>query len=107
MNNDEPKVVLIAGASGLVGGYVLDSLLDAPDFARVFAISRRPLGRDHSRLANRIVQFEKMETQLKGTQCHVAFCFLGTTMKQAGSEKAFRQVDHDLVLSFARAAKAS
>jgi uncharacterized protein YbjT (DUF2867 family) len=100
-------VALLAGASGFVGGHVLDGLLDAPDFARVFAVSRRPLGREHSRLANRIVQFEKLETQLKGTQCQVAFCCLGTTLKQAGSEKAFRQVDHDLVLSFARAAKAA
>lgn len=107
MASNEPKVALLAGASGFVGGYVLDSLLDAPDFSRVFAISRRPLGREHSRLANRIVQFEKLETQLKGMQCQVAFCCLGTTMKHAGSEKAFRAIDHDLVLSFARAAKAA
>ena len=107
MSANEPRVALLAGASGFVGGYVLDSLLDAPDFTRVFAISRRPLGREHPRLANRIVQFEKLETQLKGVQCHVAFCCLGTTMKQAGSEKAFRQIDHDLVLSFARVAKAA
>jgi uncharacterized protein YbjT (DUF2867 family) len=108
MNNDEPKVALLAGASGLVGGYALDSLLDAPDFARVFAISRRPLGREHSRLANRIVQFDRLEAQLKGTVCHVAFCCLGTTRKKAGgSEEAFREVDYDLTLAFARAARAA
>jgi uncharacterized protein YbjT (DUF2867 family) len=107
MADNEARVALLAGASGLVGGYVLDSLLDAPDFTRVFAISRRPLGREHPRLANRILQFEKLETQLKGGQCHVAFCCLGTTMKQAGSEEAFRQVDYDFVLSFARAAQAA
>jgi uncharacterized protein YbjT (DUF2867 family) len=107
MSSNEPRVALLAGASGFVGGYVLDSLLDAADFARVFAISRRPIGREHPRLANRIVQFDKLESQLKGGQCHVAFCCIGTTMKQAGSERAFREVDHDLVLSFARAAKAS
>ncbi|MEJ0037040.1 MAG: NAD-dependent epimerase/dehydratase family protein [Gammaproteobacteria bacterium] len=107
MSSNEPRVALLAGASGFVGGYVLDSLLDAPDFSRVFAVSRRPLGREHPRLANRIVQFEKLESQLKGGQCHIAFCCLGTTMKQAGSEKAFREVDHDLVLSFARVAKAA
>jgi uncharacterized protein YbjT (DUF2867 family) len=107
MSSNEPRVALLAGASGFVGGYVLDSLLDAPDFARVFAISRRPLGREHVRLANRIVQFDKLETQLKGLQCHVAFCCVGTTMKRAGSERAFREIDHDLVLSFARVAKAA
>jgi uncharacterized protein YbjT (DUF2867 family) len=107
MAENEPRVALLAGASGLVGGYVLDSLLDAPDFARVFAISRRPLGREHPRLANRIVQFDKLETQLKGTQCHVAFCCLGTTLKRAGGESGFRQVDYDYVVSFARAARAA
>ena len=65
----------------------------------------RPLGREHSRLANRIVQFDKLESQLKGQTCHVAFCCLGTTLKQAGSEQAFRQVDFDYVLAFARAAR--
>jgi uncharacterized protein YbjT (DUF2867 family) len=105
MADQEPRVTLLAGASGLVGGYVLDALLDAPDFGRVFAVTRRPLGREHPRLANRIVQFDKLEAQLKGLTCHVAFCCLGTTMKQAGSEQAFRQVDLDTVLAFARAAR--
>jgi uncharacterized protein YbjT (DUF2867 family) len=105
MADQEPRVALLAGASGLVGGYVLDALLDAPDFSRVFAVTRRPLGREHSRLANRIVQFEKLETQLKGQTCHTAFCCIGTTMKQAGSQEAFRQVDLDYVVAIARAAR--
>jgi uncharacterized protein YbjT (DUF2867 family) len=107
MAANEPKVALLAGASGFVGGYVLENLLDSPDFTRVLAVSRRPLGREHPRLANRIVQFDKLEAQLKGIQCHVAICCLGTTRARAGSEQAFRAVDHDLVLSFARAAKAA
>jgi uncharacterized protein YbjT (DUF2867 family) len=105
MADQEPRVALLAGASGLLGGYVLDALLDAPDFGRVYAVTRRPLGREHSHIANRIVQFDKLETQLKGVTCHVAFCCLGTTRKQAGSEQAFRQVDFDYVLAFARAAR--
>src|SRR4029078_5837378 len=105
MAEQEPRVALLAGASGLVGGYVLDALLDAPDFGRVYVITRRPLGREHPRIANRIVQFDKLEAQLKGVTCQVAICCLGTTMKRAGSEQAFRQVDCDYVLAFARAAR--
>jgi uncharacterized protein YbjT (DUF2867 family) len=101
------KVVLLAGASGLVGKYALDAFLDAPDIGRVFAVTRRPLGREHPRLANRIVQFDNMEAQLKGTTCDVAVCCLGTTLRQAGSESAFRRVDVDYVLAFARTAKAA
>jgi uncharacterized protein YbjT (DUF2867 family) len=107
MADSEPKVALLAGASGLVGGRLLEALLEAPDFARVYAISRRPLGREHPRLANRIVQFEKLESQLKGVTCHVAFCCLGTTIRQARSQQAFRHVDENLVLAFGRAAKAA
>jgi uncharacterized protein YbjT (DUF2867 family) len=105
MAEQEPRVALLAGASGLVGGYVLDALLDAPDFGRVYVITRRPLGREHPRIANRIVQFDKLEAQLKGVTCQVAICCLGTTLKRAGSEQAFRQVDFDYVLAFARAAR--
>jgi uncharacterized protein YbjT (DUF2867 family) len=107
MPDPEPKIVLFAGASGLVGKYALDALLDAPDIARVFAITRRPLGQEHPRLANRIVRFDDLETQLKGMTCHVAVCCLGTTIRDAGSQEAFRRVDVDYVLSFARAAKAA
>jgi uncharacterized protein YbjT (DUF2867 family) len=107
MAEGEQKVVLLAGASGYVGNLALDSLLDSADVSRVFAVTRRPLGREHPRLANRIVRFEQIESQLKGISCHVALCALGTTLRQAGSRQAFRQVDVDAVLAFARTAKAA
>jgi uncharacterized protein YbjT (DUF2867 family) len=103
----EPKIALLAGASGFVGNLALDALLDSSDVSRVFAITRRPLGREHPRLANRIIQFEQIESQLKGLTCQFALCCLGTTRRQAGSEQAFRQVDVDAVLAFARTAKAA
>jgi uncharacterized protein YbjT (DUF2867 family) len=105
MAEGESRVVLLAGASGFVGNLALDALLDAPDVSRVYAITRRPLGREHPRLANRIVQYDQLGAQLQGLTCDVAFCCLGTTIKQAGSQQAFRSVDLDSVIAFARAAK--
>ena len=102
-----PRIAWLAGATGLVGGYLLQDLLDSPDYARVYAVTRRPLGREHPRLANRIVQFDRLETQLKGTACTEAYCCLGTTIADAGSQEAFRRVDLEYVLAFARAARAS
>ena len=107
MAEGEQKTVLLAGASGYVGSLALEALLDSSDVSRVFAVTRRPLGREHPRLANRIVRFEQIESLLKGINCQVALCALGTTMRQAGSEQAFRQVDVDAVLAFARTAKAA
>jgi len=90
----------------MTGGYALEALLSAPDIGRVIAVSRRPLlGREHPRLANRIVQFEHLESQLKGVTADMAFCCLGTTLRKAGSQEGFRAVDVGCVLAFARAAR--
>src|SRR2546430_16365571 len=107
MAGAEGQLALLAGASGLAGGYALTALLEAPDIRRVLAVSRRPLGREHPRLANRIVQFEHLEAQLKGASCDVALCCLGATLRQAGSQERFRAVDIECVLAFARAARAA
>ena len=101
-----PRIALVAGCTGLVGGYLIQSLLEAPDYGRVFALTRRPLGRDHPKIANRIVVFARMAEQLKGTTAHEAFCCIGTTRAAAGSDEAFREADLDAVLLFARAARA-
>ena len=55
-----PRIALVAGATGLVGGLLLNTLLDAPDYTRVYALTRRPFGKEHPKLANRVVIFERM-----------------------------------------------
>src|ERR1700733_10749574 len=107
MTEAEPKVALLAGATGLVGGLLLNALLEAGDFSRIIAATRRPLAREHPRLANRTVQFDKLAAQLTGLSCDTAFCCLGTTIRTAGSEQAFRRVDVDYVLSVAHVAQAA
>jgi uncharacterized protein YbjT (DUF2867 family) len=107
MADGDTRIVLLAGASGLTGQHALEALLEAADISRVIAVSRRPLGREHAKLANRIVRFDALEAQLKGVQCDAALCCLGTTIRQAGSQAAFHAVDVDTVLAFARTAKAA
>jgi len=101
-----PKIALVAGGSGLVGGYLIQALLEAPEYGRVFALTRRPLGREHPKLANRIVLWPRMAEQLKGMTAHEAFCCIGTTRAAAGSDEAFRETDLDAVLLFAQASRA-
>jgi uncharacterized protein YbjT (DUF2867 family) len=104
--NATPNIAIVSGATGMVGGLLLNTLLEAPDYTRVYALTRRPLGREHPRLANRVVVFERMAEQLKGLVAQDAYCCIGTTIKDAGSEEAFRATDLDAVLLFARAARA-
>jgi uncharacterized protein YbjT (DUF2867 family) len=100
------RTAWIAGANGLTGRALVEVLLGAPDHGRIVAITRRPLGRDHGRLANRIVPlFGELGARLASQRCDDAFCCLGTTIARAGSEAAFRAVDLDEVLRFATVAR--
>jgi len=100
------RIALVAGANGLVGSRLLRVLAASGDYARVVALSRRPLSFEAPRLVNRIVQrFEQLEVELRGVSCHDAYCCLGTTRAAAGSDAAFSAVDHDLVLRFAAFAR--
>ena len=99
-----PQRILLAGATGLTGEHLLDRLLSEPTVARVLAPSRRPLAA-HAHLENPVGELAALLPELRGN-IDIAFCCLGSTLKQAGSQAAFRAVDYDLVLAFAERARA-
>jgi hypothetical protein len=70
-------------------------------------VTRRPLGCEHFRVANRIVQFEQLERQLLGLRCQVAFCCLGARAAERGVQESLERVDVGYTLAFARAARAA
>ncbi|EJM57143.1 oxidoreductase [Pseudomonas sp. KB_15] len=98
-----PQHVLLAGATGLTGEHLLDRLLNEPTISRVLAPSRRPLAK-HPHLENPVGDPAVFLPQLNG-RVDIAYCCLGTTIKQAGSEQAFRAVDLDMVVAFAKRAR--
>jgi len=95
------RTALLAGASGLVGGFLLRQLLDSPEYGRVIVLIRRPLELTHPKLAAVLVDFSDLGKIGADLRCDDAFCCLGTTIKRAGSRAAFRAVDHTAVLAFA------
>lgn len=99
------KTVWIAGASGLVGGELLKKLLADDAFGRVIAVGRRALPLQHLKLTQATVDFADQASFAALPAPEAAFSCLGTTIKKAGSKEAFRAVDHDAVLTVARAAK--
>ena len=99
-----PQRILLAGATGLTGEHLLDRLLSEPTVARVLAPSRRPLAA-HAHLENPVGELAALLPELRGN-IDIAFCCLGSTIKQAGSQEAFRAIDYDLVLAFAERARA-
>lgn len=99
------KTVLLAGASGLVGRALLTQLLAAPD-TRVHALLRRevPDLPVTPHLSRQLIDFVQPFALPRADLLYIA---LGTTLKAAGSEAAFRAVDFDAVVNVARAARAA
>lgn len=101
-------MILLAGGTGLVGAACLQCLAAEPGVAEVRALVRRPLptGARLPRIIEVVTDFDRLEDSpaLEGVQ--QVFCALGTTIRQAGSQAAFRLVDHDYPLRLARGALA-
>jgi len=101
--------VVVAGGTGLVGRAAIDLLLATPAVAAVTALVRREW-RDappHPKLAVAIIDFDRPEASASLLRGDALVCALGTTMKQAGSEAAFRRVDHDYPVALGRVARAA
>ncbi len=94
----------LAGASGLVGGTLLRGLLADAEFGRVVSVGRRVLPLADPKLSQVMIDFAASDAFDGLPSPDVAFCCLGTTIGKAGSQEAFRAVDHTAVLAFARAA---
>lgn len=98
-----PQYILLAGATGLTGEHLLDRLLSEPTVSRVLAPTRRPLA-EHPRLENPVGELHDLLAQLHG-QVDIAFCCLGSTIKEAGSQQAFRAIDLGMVEAFGKRAR--
>lgn len=101
----EPKSVLLAGATGLIGRCVMEQAVGQP-WLRLIALSRReaPMPRG-ARMEMLVAEPAGWPQAVATIAPDAVICALGTTLRQAGGEEAFRAVDYDLVLSLAKAAR--
>lgn len=93
------------GASGLVGSLAVRRL--AAEGHRVDALLRRPGGVVDPGWNERVATAEEWPGIVAALAPDAAVSALGTTLRQAGSQAAFRAVDFDMVVAFARAAPAA
>lgn len=95
------KTAIVIGATGLIGGFVLQELLASDDYDRVIAVVRRPVLPPHPKLVVMETPFDQLDKTLAGIKASEAFCCLGTTIRQAGTKAEFHKVDYGYSYSFA------
>lgn len=99
---DGSTLSLIAGATGLVGSHVVEQLGAARQ--KALALTRRPLDGLPDSVSAHVVDFERLVDGESLPEATHAYICLGTTIKKAGSQQAFRRVDHDYVIAMAQLA---
>ena len=98
------RIVILAGATGLVGQHILKGLLADPTVRAVHSLGRRAPATQHPKLTAHIVDFAALPPLPPADELYLA---LGTTIKVAGSQAAFRALDYDANLNVAQAALAA
>jgi len=101
------RSAVVAGATGLVGYALVEMLLadSAVGTVHVLVRAQRPEWQRRNGLAQHVVDYQNGLPPLPAVDD--AYSCLGTTIKAAGSQQAFRAVDFDAALGFARAAQAA
>lgn len=98
------RTVIIAGATGLVGREILEGLLADRTVVAVHSLGRKAPAIQHPKLTAHVVDFAALPALPSADEVYLA---LGTTIKVAGSQAAFRAVDYEANLAVATAALAA
>jgi uncharacterized protein YbjT (DUF2867 family) len=104
------RTVLLAGGTGLVGQACLRLLARDDRVAEIRLLTRRPSGAAHTglgpmtRVVEHVVDFERLDTQPDLFAVDAVLCALGTTIRVAGTQAAFRKVDYEYPLQIGKLA---
>jgi uncharacterized protein YbjT (DUF2867 family) len=99
------KKAIIAGASGLIGSKLLNILLLHPDYDEVLILVRKALPVRHKKLAQLVVDFDRLEEYSGSITGHALFCCLGSTKKKTPDLAIYRKIDCDYPVKLAQLAK--
>ena len=94
--------IILAGSSGLVGRELLKLLLESDKIETVYSLVRKPSNLEHHKLKEIFFDFEDDSAYKTLPSVGAIFCCLGTTIKIAGSQAAFKKVDFEYPLLLAK-----
>jgi uncharacterized protein YbjT (DUF2867 family) len=99
------KKAIVYGASGLVGSYILETLLNNANYEQVIIVVRKDLNIQHPKLKIIIGDFNSLPKVVKDVAVDEVFIALGTTQKKTPDKKLYYQIDHDYPVLAAKLAK--
>ncbi len=99
------KKALVFGASGFIGGHLLQYLLASDVYASVIVVVRRSLNISHPKLTQYIGDLDSLPSLKHLLIADDVFCAVGTTRKKTPDRTAYRQIDYGLPVAAAQIGK--
>ena len=96
---------VVAGATGLVGGYLVRQLAARAEYGEIRVLGRRPAAYESGKVRFVATDYSDLPALAAELAVDDVFCGLGTTIRKAGSRAAFERVDYHMVVDLARAAQ--
>ncbi|GAA0340391.1 oxidoreductase [Bacillus carboniphilus] len=101
----ERRSALVVGATGLIGKELVKLLLEDTSYDFVEVWVRKPIEIQHSKLHQKIINFDELSVQAINRTYHDVFCCLGTTIKKAKTKEQFKKVDLEYPVELAKLVK--
>ncbi len=101
------KQVTLFGATGLIGGYLLEFLLKDSEIHLINIVGRNPFHLQHDKINNIVIDFEDVSSISNSiTGSEAVFVSIGTTMSKVNGDKImYKSVDFDIIFNIANACK--
>ena len=101
------KTALVFGSSGLIGGHLLNELIQSDNYNKIKLFVRSDHGSNHSKTEIIKTDFNNLENHkedIKGDDCF--FC-IGTTKKNSPDKNEYKRVELDVPKKIAQIAKSN
>ena len=101
------KTALVFGSSGLIGGHLLNELIQSDNYNKIKLFVRSEHGSNHSKTEIIKTDFNNLENHkedIKGDDCF--FC-IGTTKQNSPDKNEYRRVELDVPKKIAQIAKSN
>ncbi|MCD6091261.1 MAG: NAD(P)H-binding protein [Bacteroidales bacterium] len=98
------KTAIVLGATGLVGKFLVELLIQDDSFSKIVLLVRRATAFKHPKIEENLVNFEDISSYKSLIRGDVLFSCMGSTLKQAGSKDAQYKVDFIYQYEVAKAA---
>lgn len=97
-----PKTAIVLGATGLVGGHLLNQLAQDDRYGKIILFSRKGVRFEHNKIEEYRCDMFDLESQLELFRADEVYCCIGTTKAKTPNKETYKQIDYGIPLAAAR-----